>query len=108
MTKHTATAVKGGQSALFAAAVLALGGFAVPGTASAQNIKIGVVNVVRLLEESPQSQAVNAALQDEFAPRQRELQARERELQQKAETFRRDAPVMGEEERLRLEREIRD
>ncbi|HEX6998442.1 MAG TPA: OmpH family outer membrane protein [Gammaproteobacteria bacterium] len=71
-------------------------------------MKIGVVNVVRLLEESPQSKAVNAALQDEFAPRQRELQAMERELQEKQEMFRRDASVMGEEERLNLEREIRD
>ncbi|HEY8521779.1 MAG TPA: OmpH family outer membrane protein [Gammaproteobacteria bacterium] len=79
------------------------------GTADAQSgLKIGVVNVVRLLEESPQAKAMTAALQDEFAPRQRELQAMERELQQKQETFRRDSSVMGEEERLNLERQIRD
>jgi len=38
-----------------------------------QGIKIGVVNFGRLLEEAPQSQASQRALQEEFAPRQREI-----------------------------------
>jgi outer membrane protein len=81
----------------------------IPGAADAQtNLKIGVINVGRLLEQAPQSQAVNAKLQDEFAPRQRELVAKRQALQTQQETFQRDAPVMGEEERLNLERQIRD
>jgi len=106
MRKDTALAALGRHFILLSVAAL-VGGLP-SGAAYAQILKIGVVNVVRLLEESPQSQAVNTALQDEFAPRQRELVAQERALQEKQETFRRDAPVMGEEERLRLEREIRD
>ena len=72
------------------------------------NLKIGVINVGRLLEQSPQSEAVTKKLQDEFAPRQRDIVAMRQKLQTQQETFQRDAPVMGEDERLNLERQIRD
>ena len=76
----------------------------------AQNteLKIGVINVAQLLEQAPQAQAAMNALQDEFAPRQREIVAAQRTLQQKQETLQRDSAVMGEEERLTMEREIRE
>lgn len=79
-------------------------------TAHAQtsDLKIGVINVARLLEQAPQAQAVMNALQDEFAPRQRDLVTLQRNLQQKQETLQRDAAVMGEAERLTMERELRD
>lgn len=77
-------------------------------SAFAQDVKIGVVNVGRLLEQAPQTQRAMKSLEDEFAPRQRDLVAMQTELQEKQETFQRDAPVMGEAERLALEREIRD
>jgi len=79
-------------------------------TAHAQTngIRIGVVNVPRLLEQAPQAQSAMAKLQEEFAPRQREIVAMQRSLQEKQQTYDRDGPVMGEAERLNLEREIRD
>ena len=90
------------------AATLALAAIA-PGVASAQgNLKIGVINVGRLLEQSPQTESVTKKLQDEFAPRQRDITAMRQRLNTQQETFQRDAPVMGEEERLNLERQIRD
>jgi outer membrane protein len=80
------------------------------GAASAQsaNMKIGVVNVAQLLQEAPQAKAVEDKLKDEFGPRQREITAMRQALQTQSETFQRDAPVMGEAERLNLERQIRD
>jgi outer membrane protein len=79
------------------------------GAANAQgNLKIGVINVGRLLEQSPQTESVTKKLQDEFAPRQRDITAMRQKLQTQQETFQRDAPVMGEDERLGLERQIRD
>jgi len=79
------------------------------GVANAQaNLKIGVINVGRLLEQSPQTESVTKKLQDEFAPRQRDITALRQKLQTQQDTFQRDAPVMGEEERLNLERQIRD
>jgi outer membrane protein len=80
------------------------------GAAHAQEsgMRIGVVNVPRLLEQAPQAQAAMGALQQEFAPRQRDIVAVQRTLQEKQQTYERDGPVMGEAERLNLEREIRD
>jgi outer membrane protein len=79
------------------------------GAASAQgNLKIGVINVGRLVEGSPQFADARKKLEDEFGPRQRDLQAMEQRLRTQQETFQRDAPVMGEEERINLERQIRD
>jgi outer membrane protein len=90
------------------AAVLAVAAL-VSGVANAQTaLKIGVINVSRLLEQSPQADAVTKKLSDEFAPRQRDIQAAQTRLQQQQERFQKDAPVMGEEERLNLERQIRD
>jgi outer membrane protein len=72
------------------------------------NLKIGVINVGRLLEQAPQSKAVTDKLQDEFAARQRDIVAMRNKLQQQTETFQRDQQVMGEAERVNLERQIRD
>jgi outer membrane protein len=76
--------------------------------AQSGSLKIGVVNVARLLEQAPQAQAAMSALQEEFAPRQRDIVALQRTLQEKQETLQRDAAVMGQEERANLEREVRD
>ncbi len=82
----------------------------VAATAGAQveSLRVGVVSVNRLLEQAPQFRAAMQALQEEFAPRQRELVAIQRALQEKQETYQRDGAVMGEAERLNLEREIRE
>jgi outer membrane protein len=72
------------------------------------NLKIGVVNVSRLLQEAPQAQTAMAALQEEFAPRQRKIVAMQKDLQDKQQTLQRDGAVMAEEERMSLERDVRD
>ena len=92
---------------LLAAAAFAAA--AVTSAANAQgNLKIGVINVSRLLEQAPQSKAVTEKLQKEFEPRQQSILAARQKLQSQQETFQKDQAVMGEEERLNLERQIRD
>jgi outer membrane protein len=78
------------------------------GAAAAQNLKIGVVNVAQLLEQAPQSAAVNDLLTREFQQRQAEILALRQKLQTQSEQFQRDSAVMGEDERVNLERQIRD
>ncbi len=78
------------------------------GVADAQTAKIGVVNFGRLLDESPQAQASQRALQDEFAPRQRELRGREEQLKSLEERLTQSEGFMSEDERQNLEREARD
>ena len=75
---------------------------------SAQNLKLGVVNIGRLLEEAPQAKAAMKALSDEFAPRQRDIQNQIKQLQDLEERLRRDMAVMGESERRDSERQLRD
>jgi outer membrane protein len=94
------------SSKLLIAAAL---GCAAVGAAHAQaNLKIGVINVGRLLEQAPQSKTVTDKLQKEFEPRQQSILAARQKLQTQQETFQKDQAVMGEEERLNLERQIRD
>ncbi|HEY8540682.1 MAG TPA: OmpH family outer membrane protein, partial [Steroidobacteraceae bacterium] len=69
-------------------------------------VKIGFVNMPRLLEEAPQAKMANQALQDEFAPRQREIVAQQKELKAKEERLQRDGAVMAENERRNAEKDL--
>lgn len=77
------------------------------GLASAQQLKIGFVNVGRLIGEAPQAVSVREALQEEFAPRQREILALQGELKEKQEQIQRDLDVMGADERRNAENDLR-
>ena len=83
-----------------------VGAFALP--ASAQEVKIGVVNIQVLMERSPQTKAAMDALQEEFAPRQREFLAKQKEYEELAAKVQKDVAVMGETERRNAEKNMRD
>ena len=74
----------------------------------AGNLKIGVVNINRLLQESPQAIAAGARLEDEFAPRQREIMALQTDLEAKAARIQKDVEVMGADERDNAQRDLRN
>src|SRR5262245_65697562 len=96
-------------SSLFRFAALAGLALAVPLAAQAQaQPKIAVVNVPRLLEEAPQAKAAMQALQEEFAPRQREIAAQQKDLKTKDEKLQRDGAVMAANERRSAEKDLRD
>lgn len=78
------------------------------GPVSAQNLKIGVVNVPLLMDRAPQTQAAMSALEEEFQPRQREIIAKQKEFEDKNTQVQRDAAVMGETERRNAERDLRE
>jgi outer membrane protein len=95
--QHLITAVLG---------ILLVSGIALP--AAAQELKIGVVNVPVLLDRSPQTKAAMDALQEEFAPRQREFIAKQKELEDLTAKIQKDVAVMGETERRNAEKNLRD
>ncbi len=95
------------RSSLTGWIALAALAFAAPFSAQAQN-KIAVVNIPKLLEEAPQAKSAMQALQDEFAPRQREIVAAQNDLKAKEEKLQRDGAVMAENERRAAEKELRD
>lgn len=79
-----------------------------PWSVAQAETKIAVVNVPRLLEEAPQAKAAMQALQDEFAPRQREVVQQQKDLKAKEEKLQRDGAVMAENERRNAEKDLRD
>lgn len=74
----------------------------------AQEQKIGFVNVPVLMDRAPQTKEAMDALEEEFAPRQREILAKQKEFQDLQEKVQRDVAVMGETERRNAEKDLRD
>ena len=72
----------------------------------AQEYKIGVVNAVRILEQSPQARKTSVMIENEFSPRDKQLIAEQKALKDMEDKFNKDAAVMGEAERKNLERDI--
>jgi outer membrane protein len=71
-------------------------------------LKIGVVDYGKLMEESPQAKTVVDAIRTEFAPRQRDLQSQQQTLKTKEDKLQKDAATMTEDQRTRAEKELRD
>lgn len=90
------------------AALVLLLAFAFTVPAAAQEMKIGVVSLQALIERAPQTKATMDALQEEFAPRQRELVAKQKEYEELASKAQKDFAVMGETERRNAEKDLRD
>ncbi len=89
-------------------ALIVVAALAAAPAVQAQALKIGFVNFGRLLEESPQAKAAQAALEGEFMPRQRDVAAQQKSLEEKADKLKKEAAVMSEADRVRTEREVRD
>ena len=86
---------------------LALCGLFAAGQASAE-IKIGVVNFEKLLEEAPQTKAAMQSLDNEFGPRRRELMTLQNDLKAKDEKLQKEGAVMSEADRANAEKTLRD
>lgn len=78
------------------------------GVSDAADLKIGVINVAKLLDSAPQTKSALQALQDEFAPRERELVAQQQELVGQQEALQRDSAIMSEDERRSNEQSLRE
>jgi outer membrane protein len=71
-------------------------------------LKIGVVDYGKLMEESPQAKTVVEAIRTEFTPRQRDLQNQQQTLKAKEDKLQKDGATMTEDQRARSEKELRD
>lgn len=81
-------------------------------TWAAQAIKIGVVDVQQVLNQSQRGQAVKQKLEQERMGRQKELDSRQQELVKLQAEYEKQAPVLSEqakrEKKEALERRLRD
>ncbi len=87
--------------------LMALASLAVLSPAVHAQMKIGVVNVGRVMEVAPQAEAARTRLEREFAPRDREILAQQKEVRTLEDKLVKNAAVMSESERQRQETEIR-
>ena len=79
---------------------------ALPSFAAAQELRIGVVNPTRLLEEAPQSKLALKRLEQEFAARDGKLMKEQKSIKGLEDKLGRDGAIMAEGERRKLERDI--
>lgn len=89
------------------ALALALAGLVAGAPAAHAQLKVGVVNVGRVMDEAPQAEAARTRLEREFAPRDREILAQQKELRSLEDKLVKNAAVMSESERQRQETRIR-
>ncbi|MDN5938054.1 MAG: OmpH family outer membrane protein [Salinisphaera sp.] len=88
--------------ALFLAAAM------VGAPAMAQDVKIGAINLAKLVAESPQAAQARASMKERFADRRDDLKAQQKALQDDAKRLQRDGAVMSADARDSLQASIRD
>ena len=74
-------------------------------TVEAAEYKIGVVQLARVLQASPQAEAAGKKLEAEFGTKQKALAAKEKELKAMEDRAAKDGAIMSESERGKLERD---
>lgn len=71
-------------------------------------LRIGVVDVSRVVKESPQASRAKSSMAIQFARRKNELEAESDALRQDSDRLSQDGPVMSDGDRDELQNDIRD
>ena len=69
-------------------------------------LKIGAVQILKVLEQSPQYQAAGEALDKEFEPRSKTLIAEQKKIKSLEDKLSKDRAIMSEAEISKMERDI--
>ena len=86
---------------------LALSGLLLSAAANAE-MKVGVVDFNRLIQESPQAKQLSQSLENEFGPRRRELLSMQNDVKAKDDKLQKEGPLMAEGDRNKAEKALRD
>ena len=89
---------------IFLGLVIAAAGFA----ASAQEFKVGVVNLDRIFREASSAKAAQTKLEQEFSKREKELTDLGAQLKAQSDKFEREAPTLAESQRTLRQRQLVD
>lgn len=71
-------------------------------------LKIGVIDVLTLVQRSPQADEIRNRIRDEFKTREQEIVGLQKELQDEVGNFERDKAVMSETAKIEAEQAIVD
>lgn len=72
----------------------------------AEGVKIGIVDLQKIMQTSSDMKAIQEKLEKEFKPRRDVIVANETELKKNIDKFKRDNAVMSQTERKNLEKKI--
>jgi outer membrane protein len=92
------------SSKLFLGAAIALAGF----SASAQEFRVGVVNLDRIFREANSAKSAQTKLEQEFSKREKELNDTATQLKTLSEKFEREAPTLPESQRSTRQKQLVD
>ena len=74
--------------------------------ASAQDFKVGIVNLDRIFREANTSKAAQAKLEQEFSKREKEIADLGGQIKAQSEKLERDAPTLSESQRNTRQRQL--
>jgi outer membrane protein len=74
----------------------------------AQDFRVGLVNIDRILREASPAKAAQAKLEQEFSRREKELNDLGAALKSSSEKFEREAPTLAESQRLQRQKQLVD
>ena len=77
-------------------------------SASAQEFKVGVVNLDRIFREANSAKAAQTKLEQEFSKREKELTDLAAQLKTQSDKFEREAPTLAESQRTLRQRQLVD
>ena len=96
--------MKNFSSKILLGLVIAVAGF----SASAQEFKVGVVNLDRIFREANSAKAAQTKLEQEFSKREKELNDMATQLKSQSDKFEREAPTLPESQRTTRQRQLVD
>lgn len=79
---------------------------AVPTLSAAADLKIGVINIARVMEESPQADAARGVMEREVTDKERQLRESQSDIKAQEERLARDGTIMSASERDRVEKDL--
>ena len=94
------------RQCLCTASVIILALCGQPVGAQESGYKIGVVDLIRVLESSPQAERARVEIEKEFTPLETEVASLRRELRKLEEKLSKEGAIMTEAERRRTERKV--
>ena len=89
---------------IFLTTVIALAGF----SASAQEFKIGIVNLDRIFREANSAKTAQAKLEAEFSKREKDLNDIAAQFKMLSDKFEREAPTLSESQRNTRQKQLVD
>ena len=89
---------------VFLTTVIALAGF----STSAQELKIGIVNLDRIFREANSAKSAQAKLEQEFGKREKDLNDVGTQLKTLSDKYEREAPTLSENQRVTRQKQLVD